>query len=29
LTWALEALDKPILTFGDDDEDRSEDNQGE
>jgi len=29
LTWALEALDKPILTFGDDDEDRSQDNQGE
>jgi len=29
LTWALEALDKPILTFGDDDEDSGQDNQGE
>jgi hypothetical protein len=29
LTWSLEALDKPILTFGDDDEDNSKDNQGE
>jgi hypothetical protein len=27
LTWALEALDKPILIFGDDDEDRSQDTQ--
>jgi hypothetical protein len=29
LTWSLEALEKPVLIFGDDDEDRSEDNQGE
>ena len=29
LTWALEALDKPILTFGESDENNSQDNQGE
>jgi hypothetical protein len=29
LTRSLEALEKPILTFEDDDEDRSEDHQGE
>ena len=26
LTWALEALDKPVLTFGDSHEDSSKDN---
>ena len=29
LTWALEALDKPILTFGESNGDSSQDNQGE
>jgi hypothetical protein len=29
LTWSLEALDKPILTFGDDHEDSNKNNQGE
>ena len=26
LTWALEALDKPVLTFGENDADSSQDN---
>lgn len=29
LTWSLEALDKPILTFGESNGDSSQDNQGE
>jgi hypothetical protein len=29
LTWALEALDKPVLTFGENNGNSSQDNQGE
>jgi hypothetical protein len=29
LTWALEALDKPVLTFGESNGNISQDNQGE
>jgi hypothetical protein len=29
LTWSLEALDKPILTFGESNGNSSQDNQGE
>ena len=29
LTWSLEALDKPVLTFGESNGDSSQDNQGE
>jgi len=28
LNWALEALDKPVLTFGDNNENSSKNNQG-
>jgi hypothetical protein len=28
LTWALEALDKPVLTFGESNGNNSQDNQG-